>query len=831
MNFHEMHYPIDKYLDAIFDALNESNKLIIKAETGAGKTTRLPSFLATKLPKKILVLEPRRLAAKMAAQFCAETLKDISPNMVGYHIRFEKNYTPDTKLVFITEGLFVNYLKNDPLLNDYSCIIIDEFHERSIHTDIALSLVTELQKFKRPDLKLIVMSATLDIQNLESFLDSPKTFEISGRKFPITIENRKSDVLEAIEDMLKDSRCTKNILVFFAGLAQINKAYEELTNSPMILKNNIKVARLHSSLSKKDQEANQKIIYDEKSKTVILSTNIAETSVTLPNITGVIDLGIERRSGFAPWSGMPTLEFHKTSKASSIQRAGRAGRIEAGIVYQLFDENDFNLRESFTPPEVQRIELSKTVLDLCLLLKYQEKKISEFNWFESPNDKNYDYAINLLELLNALKNDAITTQGEKISRYTLPPRLSAMICNEDPDQKIAHRSDQLLAACVLSEGSILINSYEFSKEDHATCDLSLQCDLVKASYFNDNTLTEYHLSISDRFKVKNVIDLFLSLAKVEKLKLNKVKTSPKIITESLLKSFCDRIAQRGKGDQYNFTLGRGGKLSYKSSLIGSPPPYLVVLDAIEDLKQNAAIGTKILQASSLTLNNIENSDSPFLTFEKESNFNEKKGVLSISTKCKHGKLTLKEITGEPVIPIGHELVKIMTSNWPWPFSDDSSLLNYNIRAKLFNSIHPENQVPVFEQEMFSLFIESIIDDNTSYLEIKNKDLNSLIEEQLSYEELSLLNQEVPTNLDLAGRKFVIDYSEGKPFIKARFQNLYSLEKHPTITKNKIPIIIKILSPADRVMQVVSDIMSFWQSSWPSVKKEMKARYPKHNWEK
>ncbi|MCO4753392.1 MAG: ATP-dependent RNA helicase, partial [Bacteriovoracaceae bacterium] len=584
-------FPIDSFLDDIAQAIDTNSCVLIKAETGAGKTTRLPPYLLSRTQGKVLVLEPRRLAAKLSAQRCAQTVESKIGELVGHHIRFDKSVGADTRLTFITEGLFLPYLREDPELSEYSTIIIDEFHERNIHTDLALALTRKLQKTLRPDLKLVVMSATLETDKLETYLDSPKVFNIKGRTFPIEIEyhpplehgGRKgkesweSNAKRAIINLLEEPKCTKNILVFLPGMGAIRLLEQQLRS---VVTQDIEIVPLHSTLPK----AIQNKAFTGDNRKIILSTNIAETSLTIPNITGVVDLGTERRASFAPWSGMPLLQLEKISKASATQRAGRAGRVQSGIVYRLYSESQFSQREAFTPPEIKRVELSHHILDVLDLGLHPDS----IDWFEAPEEKNLNTALELLEMLGACKDSRPTQMGHFLAQLPLHPRLGAMLFN-CPSHLL---SDALLAACIISESMVLSKNAQFSSDDEEVCDLCIQIDLIKAYHHKDNDISDYDLSYLDQRKAKRVLELFNSLSSRFKIKtLSKDKTSHQDLVVALLKGFPDRVAakrevKKGKRSiqSYNFCLGRGGKFSIKSALSYNSPNYIIVLDALEDPK-------------------------------------------------------------------------------------------------------------------------------------------------------------------------------------------------------------------------------------------------------
>lgn len=834
-------FPIDRHLEEIADALANSSCVLVNAQTGAGKTTRLPPYLLGKTQGKILVLEPRRLAAKLSAARCADIVSEKLGETVGHHIRFDKKASDETKLLFVTEGLFLPYLRQDPDLKEYSVIILDEFHERSVHTDLALALVRKLQATTRPDLKLVVMSATLETEKLESYLDFPRVFKVPGRTFPIDIEyhppitnpRARVDIEESaahsIEELLRDPRCPLNVLVFLPGMGAIRRLQRLLQQRfKDDLDADVEVVALHSSLPKAEQNK----AFKEGKRKVILSTNIAETSLTIPNVTGVVDLGTERRASFAPWSGMPLLQLEKISQASAIQRAGRAGRTRSGVVYRLYTEADFSQREAFTPPEIKRVELSHHILDLLELGHGPD----QLNWFEAPDEGNLKTALDLLDTLGAVKNFKITPLGRFLAGLPLHPRLAAMVY-EAPESFL---SDSLLAACIISEGMVLSKSAQFSQEDSDPCDLGLQMDLVKAHVYKDPKLSDYYASYLDRKKAARALDLYESLASRigASKKIHKRKTDHAQLMARLLKGFPDRVAAKriakGKGKRavqsYNFCLGRGGIISPNSVLSQSAPDFIVVLDALENPKANAATGTTIQAASKVAPEQLLASSSPFLSAEKETSFNEKKGALSISTNTKYGKLTIASESQPPVTPRGHNLSELMKENWPWPFKEDQALQEYNLRVQSLDRAKIEHNCPLLLGEMFELFLETSVDESSTYQELLDVGLEELIQRQLSPQDAYVLTEEAPRRLKLAnGKEFNLSYEEDGVFIEARIQDLFSVTEHPTIAAGEIPVTVRLLTPANRVAQIVKNLPGFWKTSWIEVRKDLKARYPKHFW--
>lgn len=412
--------PIDRYIPEILEATRHYSTVLVKASPGSGKTTRLPWAIASGLNKKVVVLEPRRLAAKLAATRIAEEENLTPGNEVGYHFRFEKNITQNTRLIFYTEGTFLKRFLTEPDLSDVDVVILDEFHERHLETDLAIALLRSLQK--KRDLKIILMSATLD---LSVQFENSKTFEIEAPMYPVEIQylpNTPSILNASLEAKVKkavDSLEGKNILIFLPGMREMLRVQSVLKGT---------VYLLHADLSKEEQ---QEALKPSSTQKIILATNIAESSVTIPGINAVIDSGIQREAHYSPWNGLKFIHDNPTTKSSAIQRAGRAGRTSPGICLRLYSEQDYNERPLHTIPEIERADLTDTYLLVSAISQ-------EPLWFSPPHPEKWQKARELLEKLNAIEGKTVTEIGKKMLQYPLDARLSRILVageklkNKDP---------------------------------------------------------------------------------------------------------------------------------------------------------------------------------------------------------------------------------------------------------------------------------------------------------------------------------------------------------------------------------------------------------------
>jgi ATP-dependent helicase HrpB len=839
-------YPIDAHLQEIGTSLLRGSTCLIKAEPGAGKTTRVPLDLLSRLTGEILVLEPRRLAARLSAERCAWFLDEPCGQQVGFRIRQAHKVSAVTRLTFITEGLFVRLLRNNPTLRGVGAVVIDEFHERNIHTDIALALVRRLQQVERPELKLVVMSATLDTAALETYLENAAVFDIAGRTYPVEVEyipgenpgglpgrNWLDRVADAVKQMLSDSRSPGDILVFLAGIGQI-------MGLKQVLKKNISerealILPLAADLPLGEQ---QRIFAKGGIRKIVLSTNVAETSLTIPGVTGVIDLGLAKIPAHAPWSGMPTLEIRRISQGSALQRAGRAGRTRSGVVYRLYSKPEFMNRDQFTLPDIQRIDLSHTVLELLNL----GFNLDLVPWFEPPAEKNIESALQLLTLLGAIGKDGeLTGFGKKLSVLPLHPRLAAVVLE---GMSRGCGADALLAACLISGGFVLKRDTVSPGEDEdgEPCDLAMQIDLLKAAVHRQQGLSPYPLQFLDSARKRRVLELYATLAKVCGLAAvpPPVRTGTQELSRCLLRGYPDRVAQRRDIDNkkrrkkgpalYNFCLGRGGVIGPNSFVFRSEPGFLLAIDAVENLKKDAARGITIRTCTTLLPEILQEDPGKMLKRQRREEFDPKTGGHAVWEDLYYGNLKVESLkTG--LLREGQGLAQALAQYWPFPFDNDEPLKVYHRRVELLNRCEIPHHCPIFSGEMLEIFFACICDGIDSLKELSTKPLEEYIYQQLSESDRALLEAYVPREMKLRnGKRLKIHYQDSKePWAEILLQDCFGLKETPLLLGGRHRVILHLLGPNHRAAQITADLGGFWQGSYHQVRKELSRRYPKHYW--
>ena len=827
-----MTLPIEEYLPKIHMALHELGAVVVKAEPGAGKTTQLPLFLTENFQKRVLVLEPRRLAAQMAATHVAKQAGCQLGEEVGYHIRYDKKYTDSTKLIFVTEAMALRYFQSDNSLSKFDIVVIDEFHERNLHTDMALAVLQWIRKNNRANLKIVVMSATLAGKQLVDYFGSAKFFDVPGRTYPVEIiylpqdaeTSKKSSVLRSLEMIEEKKHLAPHVLVFLSGIREILELESQLSSE--LRGKGWDVLPLASEL-KKDQQ--QRVFQKSDRRKIILTTNVAETSLTIPGVGSVVDFGYAKIAATAQWSGMPTLEVKAISQASCIQRSGRAGRTSAGLALRIFDETSFKQRDPYTLPEIKRLELTQVLLLLAGSFSSAQDAVANLQWYEAPDEQHVENALEVLRLIGALDElGHITEIGNKIADWPVHPRLGRVLLEGIRDD----RKD--LAAFVVA----LLEVGDFRAKSKAKELFSSDLiPIMKAIIEEDEDLSEL---IADATK-KKVTKSYKSILSSLGIKPTKLTLDPENIAKWILKGFPDRVAclrpdknKKRRGPQkyfYNFCRGRGGELSPQSWL--QPGEFIIALDVTERVKGFDAAKAILIHAATIIEKKDLLADTCNRLYREE--FCEKidpdSGSKKIYAVKHYGQLRIDEELVESSKELtSDELFDYMKKNFPAPFSDQGFLDRYHAKAKIIN-IHCDTvEMPIFEGEFFEILLSDLCYEAETLEDIRQKDPEEILKMQLSNEQLEFL-EKLPDRLSLAnGKKLTIDYSDSQKIRASGFiQDFYGLHEHPSLLSGKLPLSIELLGPHKRPIQVTSDIISFWNHIYRADFASLSRRYPKHYW--
>jgi ATP-dependent helicase HrpB len=746
-----MKLPIDDLLPQIVQALCGAGPrpadLVIEAPPGAGKTTRVPPALLPHVRGEILVLEPRRLAARMAARRVASELGEKLGETVGYQVRFEDVSGPRTRLRFLTEGVLTRRLLSDPSLKNVSVVILDEFHERHLEGDLALAVLKRLQTTRRPDLKLIVMSATLDAAPVARFLDGCPVLRSEGKLYDLSIEYTphspvplEDQVASALERLLKNT-LTGDVLVFLPGAAEIRKASRSVARIADRAK--LLVVPLHGDLSPAEQD---RAVAPASQRKVILSTNVAESSVTIEGVTAVIDSGLARVASDSPWTGIPSLHPQRVSQASATQRAGRAGRTAPGRVIRLYTAEDFHRRPASDIPEILRRELSQMLLYLRWLAS------PKLDWLDAPPESALAAAESLLDRLNVTPD---------MADLPLPPRLAKLVTE-------ATRRGVPAKGCAIA--AVL------SADERGPSDLLALAE----SEWQPQTRRIFD-QLRQRFRGRDTAGDDAAL-------------------QSVLAAFPDRVARhRRDGD---LLLCSGGS----ARLPDCRHEFLIAVDVEERRDRGLPL---VRFAAPVEPEWLLDRAMERTTLE----WNRTAERVEQVTALLYDQLVLEESRGPA--PANEESAALLASKAfevdIGRFVDREALEQLSARAA-FAGI--ELNVPVA--------LVKLCQGRTSFRELADANLLEALRPPR-------LNQLTPDRLALpGGRQVKVHYEQGKPpWIESRLQDFFGLNETPRI--GGAPVVVHLLAPNHRPVQVTTDLAGFWQRLYPQVRRELSRRYPKHKW--
>lgn len=800
--------PIDPLLPELVSTLKTQSFIVLQATAGSGKTTRVPQALLQadwrKPEKEILVLEPRRLAAKFAARRVSEEYGEPVGTTIGYHFRFESVFSSETRVRFLTEGMLMRYFLKDPTLSSASAVVLDEFHERHLHGDLAIALLRHLQKTRRPDLKLVVMSATLDTEKVSRFLDDCPILTLDTRLFPISLSYLSKPPVKPLELLVVDAAkealersAQGDILVFLPGMAEIRRAEQSL--EAIAKRFSVTVAPLHSELSK---EAQDFAIQKGDRRKIILSTNVAETSLTIEGVTQVIDSGLHRQASHSWWSGVPALKTKPISKASAEQRAGRAGRLAPGHCQRLYLKSDFDTRLSFEIPEIQRADLAATFLELKNL---SIQDLSTFPWFEPPQEGAIKAAETLLFRLGAIDaSGKLTLLGKQMVEFPAHPRLSRMLLEA---QKRGVTEKAAMLAAQISEGA-----------------LGYLDALEGISSFEP--------------RLKRARDHFLS--RLPQSASPKSTSWEKDLAFCVLTGFPDRIAKK-RPHQKEVLLSSGGTAKLDDTPFTQGHDIFVALDLGE--RQFNPQAKAFLKVFSLVA--IEESWlfdlTPTLLEERDVTVwdSNKQRAIGIS-QLAYDQLILAETESEPKDKTRAAL--LLLKEGLGFRTDDFSQLSLEDWCQALAKVMPREEIESTLVRILKISEATTTDMAQILSQILTEEAGTNLKaiQELPWVEkilsrfpelLGQYERLVPTSVKLpGGRNLKIHYELNKsPWVESRLQDFFGLAQGPAILAGKLPLTLHLLAPNFRAVQVTTDLSGFWERSYPSLRKELSRKYPRHSW--
>ena len=854
--------PIFDLESEIVQTMRANSRMIVQAPTGSGKSTQVPQILLDHGlldEKQIVILQPRRLAARLLATRVAQERSVQLGREVGYQIRFENVTSKETRIRFVTEGILLRQLIEDPQLRDISAILFDEFHERHLYGDITLARAVELQQKSRPDLKIGVMSATLDIPNLEKYLAPVRVLTSAGRVYPVHVEYLEKPVRAedySIWDLAADeldrlaAKTEGDVLVFMPGKYEIDRTISAIRASRV--SDRFVALPLYGELPPREQDA--ALARYEKRKAIV-ATNVAETSLTIEGVRLVIDSGLARIARYDPRRGINTLLIEKISRASAEQRAGRAGRTAPGHCLRLWTEREHLERPAQELPEVKRLDLAEVVLTLKAS---GVEDVKNFRWLEPPDAKALERAEQLLVDLGALENVGqvfnlpagktqvenlryITSLGRQMLAFPVHPRYARMFLAAEKYECV--RAIALIAA--LTQGRSLLRRAEGKQMREDRDDLfggETESDLfvlmrafrfAQKNQFDQRRCGRLGVNAQAAREAEQLQDQFLGIARAEGLRIQSDESKPGAIQRCILAGFPDQVAVRlDKGTlRCAVVHNRHGLLARESAVHDAD---LIVASEIREIESSdkerqvlLTLATKIEEEWLREFFPEAFREDVIVAFDpaqrrvigrRETRFHD----LTLHSE------TAVEVSAESAAAIlAREVLEgnLTLKNW------DNAVEQWIARVHCVANWFPEMELPQIGDAEKLALLEQICLGAHSYREIKDRSVWPVVKSWLRPTQQQVVDDLAPERIKLpSGKSLKITYSESNPpTVAARIQDLYGVKKNLTIGRGKIPLRIQVLAPSHRPIQITDDLENFWRETYPKIKKELQRKYPKHEW--
>ncbi|MGI8431115.1 MAG: ATP-dependent helicase HrpB [Chthoniobacterales bacterium] len=837
--------PIYELEEEIVRLLQKEPRLVLEAPTGSGKSTQVPQILLERGllgAGEVVVLQPRRLATRLLARRVAAERSGKLGDEVGYQIRFEKVASQTTRIRFVTEDLLLRQLLQDPELRGVSAILFDEFHERHLYGDMTLARTLQLQETTRPDLKLVVMSATLESDKLEKYLAPCPVLASSGRTHPVAIEYLTKPVRGEnypIWDLAADElervalHTEGDVLIFMPGRYEITRTISALRASR--LSDRFIALPLYSELPPAEQDA---ALSQYEKRKVIVATNVAETSLTIDGVRVVIDSGLARIARFDPRRGINTLFIEKISRASADQRTGRAGRTAPGHCLRLWTEREHLERASQELPEVKRLDLAEVVLTLKAS---GVEDVAAFRWLEQPDPRALESAEQLLTDLSAIQQGKLTSLGRRMLAFPLHPRYARMLLAAQEQRCV--RGIALIAALTQgrnllrrAEGKEIRNEREdlLGGEDESDLFTLLRAfRFAEKNQFDLRRCASIGVNAGAAREAGQLWEQFLSIARSEGLDLEEREAGPDAIGRCVLAGFPDQVALRLDVGTLRCALvhNRRGVLARESVVQRS---RLLTASEIREIETSDGERQVLLTLATAIKEEWLREFFPEAVQERTTvTFDASARRVVGRTITQFHDLVLTEKTTDRV-PLAEAAAllarEVMAGTCPlkkWDHAVEQWIARLNFSAATF----PELELPPIEASDRALLIEQICQGATSYKEIKERPVTRIVRSWLSAAQQAALETLAPERIKLPNeRNAKIVYSaQHAPTISARIQDLYGVESGLSIGSSRVPLRIEVLAPNHRPLQITEDLTTFWRESYPKIKQTLQRKYPKHQW--
>ncbi|MFM1871649.1 MAG: hypothetical protein RL398_1071 [Planctomycetota bacterium] len=808
--------PIDDALPAVREAMRDATTLLLSAPPGSGKTTRVPPALLDLLTagQEIVVLEPRRLAARAAAARVAQELGCELGGLVGYQVRGDTKIGKATRIRFVTEGVLVRQLVRDPFLEGVGAVCLDEFHERHLEGDLALAMLAEAQATVREDLKLCVMSATLDAGPLRKFLAGAREVAADGRLYPVEVVHlgRRADeplevaVRNAVERALDET--AGDVLVFLPGTGEIQRCEGALDN--LARRRGVLALPLHGRLEPAEQD---RAIRPQDRRKVVLSTNVAESSLTIAGVTAVVDTGLARELRFDRGRGVDVLELERISLASATQRAGRAGRTGPGKCYRLWSLAEERGMAPQARPEVQRIDLCGPAL---LVRAFAGRDPLEFGWYEAPPREALHHADELLVLLGALdkRSKALTRRGEALLDLPLHPRLGAVVlAGRELDCAVAAAT----AATLLSDVDRL--GQGDGADLHAAVDAFL---LAEERGFPDGLCREFASWPGQARQLRAARDRLLP-----RRSERDAGRDTSSLARCLLAGFPDRVVARAQGGEARTGTMVGGRgVTLPPAVDGHD--LAVALRLLETGRQQRS---KAVLAAALERADLDASGNVATVVVAE--LDEQQGRVFARREVRYVDLPLTAARGGE-LPSGAaaELLQPLVAADPWRWlGEQKDFRRLLARIAWLAARMPDLALPAVDDAAVAAAAVLLLGEASDLRSLRDADVAGVFASTWTSEQRRALQQFAPDRIDLpSGRAAIVDYgAPAGPTVSARLQEFFGLPAVGALAGGRVPVVLELLAPNHRPVQVTTDLPSFWKNIYPDVRRELCRRYPRHSW--
>ncbi len=808
---HASFLPAQAIADTVNQCLEKDACIVITAPPGAGKSTLLPLTILQGAVNdgKILMLEPRRLAARQIAERMSSMLDEPVGKTVGYRVRFEQKVSAETKIEVLTEGILTRMLVNDPTLDGVSTIIFDEFHERSLNSDVALALTREAQQVIRPDLRIVIMSATIDATTICQSLGA-RLIECDGRMFPVDVvhtqeEATEQNVAEVVAHVIRQAHREQegDILAFLPGEGDIRRCQELLADAL----GETSIRPLYGMLSPKEQRlaiAPSK----EGERKVVLSTPIAETSLTIEGVRIVVDSGLCRTMVFDAQSGLSHLKTVRISKDMATQRMGRAGRLSTGVCYRLWSLATEHRMEECRKPEIIDADLAPMLLDVSA---WGESDASRLPWLTPPPSAHLQQASQLLIMLNALdERGHITEHGQRMSHLPCHPRIAQMLLKHKEDAQKALAAD--IAALLEEKDPLTVGNKDLALVDADINTRILSLREVRSRKNGNNRRWDRIIRIAEQYR---------HMVHVEEDNRPMTSTDAGAL---LAAAYPERIAKATSDGCGRFQLATGD---------------IVSLDMQDDLSAHdwlavASVGQRIFLASPLDEKDLR----PMARQKDNLSWDSKRGMVVAQREYRVGCLLVEskpihDIDRERILQVIADAAKKEGASM---FDFTEAVQNLQQRISTVASWHPELELPAVDNDSFlartSEWLPMFAGKATTSAELKKIDLTTAIWFLLTYEQQQIVDRLAPSHIAVpTGSRIRVEYRQGAehPVLRVRLQECFGLTDTPRVDDGRMPVLMELLSPGFKPVQLTQDLRSFWQDTYFEVRKELRRRYPKHFW--